>query len=326
MEKDRQLKRLLFDLTNGYSKNEFLGKTIYFKHLGILDQSKLDIDSSAFYDDALAKGLETEKTRLQAIHETREWTDNEELELKQVEFDKENAEKVRRHLSMPSQMQDNRKFIEECNQKIREIQARKMEKVGLTAETFSTSKTNEAYIYHSSYSDANLKTYFFTDEEYDQLTRKELNSLVMTYNDSVMLMSPENIRKLGFSIFFYQYFATCGQNPLTFYGKPSIQMTFYQTLLFREASTFDQIMKSGKEIPEDIMDNPEKIIDWVTMSGNIKEVLESGGEGEGGAKAIFGATPQDMKDLGLDKTGKKNLKDLVPKEGLNIMDMIKLGL
>lgn len=131
---------------------------------------------------------------------------------------------------------------------------------------------------------------------------------------------------------FLNLFYLSGDNIYHFYGKPIINLTFYQIELFSLASNFKNILSEfGNSIPKNIMNDPDKLLEYVELNRNYKKAFPEDKEGEGGGgRGIMGATKDDLETLGIQTTandkfsqklkekGKLSLKDLMEMSGENV--------
>ena len=79
--------------------------------------------------------------------------------------------------------------------------------------------------------------------------------------------------------------------------------------------------------PEDIVNDPDKLIEWADANRNAQEVLEKTKDEEGSASSLVGATPEDLKHLGIDvQTDGISLEKAAAEKGgsLNMEDLMKL--
>ena len=92
---------------------------------------------------------------------------------------------------------------------------------------------------------------------------------------------------------------------------------------------FKSIFQNSEEIPFAIKKDPQKLMDWArNPKGREKarEVMEKAGEGGAG---LFGATKEDLENLGVETTGAGtvSLEEAAKKKGgsLTMKDLMKLS-
>ena len=124
----------------------------------------------------------------------------------------------------------------------------------------------------------------------------------------------------------------CDDNPYYLYGKPIIDLTFYQMEVFSYSRYFRNALSEAKHKPSDeLYDDPEKLIDWLESSKNAEEMLNKGSKKENtkseGAigTSIIGAKKEDLAKIGIDEKG-ISLHDEALKKGgvLSMEDLMKL--
>ena len=122
----------------------------------------------------------------------------------------------------------------------------------------------------------------------------------------------------------------CNDDAYVFYGKPLVQLTFYQIELFGYGRYHKSLIENSEhKPPEEITQDPQKLVEWFQSGKNIKEVLdksETAGK-EGTATSLVGASKQDLKRLGLDNPNETiNLAKKAAEKGgrLSMDDLMKL--
>jgi hypothetical protein len=169
-------------------------------------------------------------------------------------------------------------------------------------------------------------------EEFEELDQYELFNFVSHYSESARKFSHHNLKRIGVSSFFLNYFYLCEDNPYFFYGRPITHLTFYQVELFGYARYFKDLMsKSTIKHPDEYNDDVDKIIDWYESSSNLEKLHEdknmtNGKETAVQAVSVMGATKEDLKKLKQDNTGSVSLEDAAKKKGgsLSFEDLMKL--
>ncbi len=108
----------------------------------------------------------------------------------------------------------------------------------------------------------------------------------------------------------------------------AIHLSFYQTEVFSYGLQFKNILSDTKnKPPEDVANDPDKLIEWADANRNAQEVLEKAKDEEGSASSLVGATPEDLKHLGIDvETDGISLEKAAAEKGgsLNMEDLMKL--
>jgi hypothetical protein len=119
----------------------------------------------------------------------------------------------------------------------------------------------------------------------------------------------------------------CCDKPIDFFGKATTSLTHYQLRLYSYTVMFKSILQSPEEIPFGIRKDPQKLMDWArNPKGREKarEVMEKATEG---GASLFGATKEDLQQLGLETSGAGtvSLEEAARKKGgsLTMEDLMK---
>ena len=118
------------------------------------------------------------------------------------------------------------------------------------------------------------------------------------------------------------------ENPTEFFGKCVCELTYNQVKLLIYTRFFKNVFQQNDKMPQDIKNDPDKIIDYVNANENAKKVMENKNGKENQASSIVGATSEDLEYVGLKAKGQKTLSlaDEAKKKGgsLSMEDMMKI--
>lgn len=331
---ENNLKPIFSEIIKGFSKKsiENIG-TLYFKHINNQDAADIDLYHQQFIDKAKNQGLPTEEEQGSYIIKEGLWSKEKNIRIKDLELFINNLKTTKSKLFIQSQINQ---INEEINKNLNELNALKSEKkelVGFTVEDYASKKINEYYMYVSLYKDENLKEKFFSEEDYSDLENLSILKLIKTYNEVMSRFNDKNLKKIGISGYFSNIFYLSNDDPFIFYGKPLVELSFYQIELFNYGKYFKGILTQAKNRPPDsIMEDPDKLIEWFEGSRNVDEVLNKNSkvaQKDNVATSLVGATSEDLKRLGLRKEEQSNVIDLnkeAAKKGgkLSMEDLIKL--
>ena len=217
--------------------------------------------------------------------------------------------------------------------------AKREELIGFTSEKYAQKKTNEYYVFSSLYKDRDLKEPFFSCEDFDYLSAKELSDLVANYNAVNTKFSSETLKRIALSGFFLNFFYVSEDNPYYFFGKPIVNLTFYQVQLYSFGKNYKNMLQNSKNKPPDEMyDDPDKLTEFFEQGEEAMKVIESldakgkdpleGKEKAGGATSLVGATKEDLERLGLGEDQGEYIslsKEAAKKGGkLDIYELMKI--
>ena len=174
------------------------------------------------------------------------------------------------------------------------------------------------------FKDADLKNLYFTDDEFDELSSDDLSLLIGFYNKTLTEFADSRIQRLVLEDFFTYYMPYC-EDPIHFYGKPIINLTYNQLRLILYARYFKNILSTNDKIPENYRKDPDKLIDYINANEKAKEKMQ---EKDNQATSIVGATKEDYKYINMDKGSAKSvsLSEEAKKKGgsLDMKDLMKL--
>ena len=111
--KQSSLKRILRDVTRGFSVSRFKEKRIYVKHLGLIDQVDIDDYREEHYERAKKRGVPTEAEALEILLENGDWTKEEEKEIETKTKFIEQLIENKSGMYLQSQLDAQEKIIEE---------------------------------------------------------------------------------------------------------------------------------------------------------------------------------------------------------------------
>lgn len=325
--------RLLFaDILRGVSCFYSTGfdHNVYIKHNNTLDYSNIDYIKDKYFKEA-KENLPTLEEKLNFLISERIWSEDREREVRDLKYFLEGLQLTKSKLHLPSQIEQIRGEIEKAEQKILEIETEKSLLIGSTAEGYAEKRSNEYLIWQSSYADANLKNRLFDEAEFDKLEDIKLIYLVKEHNEYISQFNEKNLKKLALSPFFLNLFYLCKNNPFTFYGRPVVELTYFQIQIFGHGMYFKSILQDLKSnnLSEDILNDPDKLVEYYESTKNAEEIIGKGkmsNDYDGPtATSIAGATKEDLKKLGYEVGGNKRVMEALKNKGtLTINDLAEL--
>ena len=298
-QSQNQLFRKLYsDIIQGHTKASFGMKDVFIKHFTSIDQGIIDQKYIDFFDSAVKNGLPTFDIKLEQLKKNKVWTEEDENDISDKKFYIENLQKTKVKLRWFSEIENITKQIKEAEIELAEKLNYKNSLLDLTAENFAQKKVNEVYLFKSLFVDDQLERPLFTPEDFASLDGEEINDLSQVYNNSLKDFEPNNLKRVGLEPFFQNMYCLCDNNPFSFYGKPVVYLTFYQTEIFSYGRFFYNILSSDIKPPEELLKDPDKLMDWYISSNNTKNIQDESKEGN---TVIFGASSQDLKMAGISK-------------------------
>lgn len=317
-------KKSFRDICQGYTLiNCSFGK-LYFKHINISDQVLLDESKEDYLKEAKNRGIPTIEESLINLKEEGYWTDVDERAIKQEEVFLHKITEQKKNTYLKSQIDILNKQLNDSLLKINELKNKRNSYLGNTCEHYAEQRVTEEFLKFTIYKDKNLDTFFYLEEEFDNINSDNLSELIKIYNSILNNFSDSRIQKLVLEDFFSYYMPYC-EDPIHFYGKPIINLTYNQLRLILYARYFKNILSTNDKIPENYKKDPDKLIDYVNANEKAKEKMQ---QKDNQATSIVGATKEDYKYINMDKGNTKNvsLAEEAKKKGgsLDMKDLMKL--
>lgn len=325
-----ELRIVFSDIIRGYSVvNSENYKSVYIKHFSCFDTANVDEYICKHREIAAKQGLLNEKDKLDFLEKEDLWDAKKDVEIEDTKKYIKNLKTTKSRLFLKSQIDAISLQIKEAAEKINKLQEEREAVVGITVESYAEKKANEYYISASLFKSEAVNQKYFSDEDFEDLGAPEMSEVVGAYNLKMEKFKANFLKKIAASNFFLNFFYLCEDNPLTFYGKSVVSLTYYQVELFGYGRYFKQIFSDAKtRPPEDIMDDPDAIIEWFESTKNAKKAMDGSKQNVQGGASLVGATKDDLKRLGMadQHSGSVNLAQEAAKKGgkLNMQDMMKL--
>lgn len=331
---ETNLKIVFSEIIKGYSKKNIQSfGTLFFKHINNQDSADIDIYNQQFLEKAKNMGLPTEKEQEEYLIKEGLWEELKNKRIIELEKFLINLRTTKSKLFLKAQIEQINTEIEKNELELKALKFERKDLIGFTAEDYTVKKINEYYMFISLFKDETLKERFFKEDDYDDLDNKDIISLIKNYNEVNSKFNEHNLKKISLASYFSNIFYLSKDDPFIFYGKPLVELSFYQIELFSYGRYFKGILTNAKnKPPEYLMRDPDKLIEWFEGSKNVDEVLNKNSkvaQKDNVATSIVGATTEDLKRLGVKKdddiAGIDLTKEAAKKGGkLDMQDLIKL--
>jgi hypothetical protein len=323
------LKVIFSEILRGYTlvENKDFGK-IKIKHFNNFDSAELDIKNRYFYEKARDQGLPTREQKIEYLLKEDIWDEKKNKEILNLKTMIAGLKNSKSKVFLQAHIDDINRQLEENQLKLAHLEIQKEELIGFCAENYAQRRINEHYMQKAILKDNG--EFLLSNEDFEDLQQDQLMGLISTYNKNTRKFESPNLKKISLSGFFTNLFYLCENNAYTFFGKPLVELTFYQVELFGYARYYKSLMESSEsKVPDEVRQDPEKIVEWFESSKNAKEVMDKSQTAgkEGSATSLVGATKQDLKRLGLDNPNETiNLAKKAAEKGgsLTMQDMMKI--
>ena len=321
------LKLIFSEIIEGYSfvPSKLFGD-LKIKHINNFDAAKTDIKNHYYFEKAVSQGLEKREDKIDYLIKEKLWDPEKDKQAKKLEDVLRGMRKTKPKLLLQAQIDSINKDIEKNEIELGKILAEKESIIGFTAEEYAQRRINEYYMYISILDENGNR--LFGEDEFQELDEEQVTEIMTIYSKNNEKFKAEVLKKIALEDFFTNIFYLCEDNVFNFYGKPVINLTFYQIEIYSYGRYFKSLIQNSEDkIPDHIAEDPDKLIEWAQSSKNVKEVLEKNSGEEAGASSIMGATKEDLAKAGVDKN--EDVIDLSQKakeQGgrLTMEDMMKL--
>ena len=249
-------------------------KDLFIKHFKEVDLGLIESKYKGCARRAEKQGLSTKVQKLEFLQEEDYWTEEEEQEYLVMSLAVKDAYIHAAKLHDAEQKKHfEENIIKEQESKLQEIVKERSALLEPTIEGYCEKQLNEFYVYHALYKDQELKTPFFSQEEFDELSFIELADLISLYNKETSKFSEKNIKIIAVNPWFLNSFFMCDDDPVKFFGKNVLDLTMYQMNLFSRGKFYKSVLIEGKEPPEqyfeeDALNGLELAADWYNSAAN----------------------------------------------------------
>ncbi len=317
---DFVLRRAFMDIAKGYSIAKVNEQTAYIKHFSIFDQEELDQKYNQRLERLIRQGVISRENKLKELNASGDWTEHDERKIDEQEAFLTSLKNTKKALVIVSQMDQVQGRIEETQEELNKLRGKKESFLSSTAESFANRYLNDLSIYNSFYKDKDLSETFFSHEEFEELERKEIYELIKIYNDCFDSVSLDKIKHLALSGLFVNYFNINENSPNDLFQRPPLELSFYQVNLITYCKIFKSIFKNVPDIPDEVRDDPDQLLEFAESGHKMKEKMEemkrkAAKTGQGRAQSIVGATKEDMENVGMGATESISPMEFLKKKG-----------
>ena len=264
---------LIGEVFDGYTECVFRDAPIYIKHFSIRDQRYIQKYYEKHKNLAVNRGVETEEQILKRLKEDDIWSESDDLKIDGLSFEIKNLKATQKNLFIPSQREKMQKDINEKQREIIKLESKRKEVVGRTAEDYASSRAAEEMLRYFIYEDPELKNLKFSQEEFDDIEDYELLNINTQQMEISNRLSEENLQRAVLRPFFSMYLSLC-ENVNGFYGKSVTMLSAYQLKTVMFGRMFYNIFQYTDNIPENIKDDPEKLLSFLRPK-EIKTVTKN---------------------------------------------------
>lgn len=322
-EKIGHLRKLYKDIVLGFSAYNYAGKPIFIKHFSEIDNAEIEALRSAFASDAKSKGMQEREEKKRILISESLWTEDKEKRIEDLKKEISNLDLVGKNLIIKRQILQNKEKIKQTKTALQEMLKEKDEIFGFCLEDFVDKKVSEYMIFSSFYKDKQLTEKFFTEDEFDRMLEFEMSELISILNGFYVDFAQKQIKRICASPFFMSIFSLAEDNPYHFFGKPISQMTILQVNMFSQGRYFKNLIQSHNEKagpPSDVVEDPDKMLDWYDNITNTKAIEADGVSYVGASKEelqkMAGGNAITVNEFASKKGNLMTTKDFIEMHGL----------
>lgn len=261
-------KTILEQVKLGYSESSFHSRDLFFKHFSILDIEAIREHYEDTLERLLKEGLPSDEDKIKEAQERGLWSESHKTQVSELTHKIKGMNTTLQKAFIPKQVDTLKSRISEAEKELKSlIDQKESLKLG-SAESFARRASNEYYLFFSS-RDKDGEP-FFDQEEFDDLEDSDIIELTLSYNASVGLITPDKLKRIAISPFFVNMFGVC-DNSADLFGGTIIDMTCFQTQLIGYAKQFKHVFQNFQDIPPDIQEDPDKLMEWAVMKSNASK-------------------------------------------------------
>ena len=296
---NQKLYIVLSEIIQGYSERIFRGSPVFIKHFAEAEKTFYYRKHQEFFDKAIKAGIKTEEDALSQAILDEMWSKDDESQIEEMEKFIETMKITKKNLFKERELQQIDKQIAEEREKLEKKITDRKEALGKTAEEYAESRSNSYFIQKCLFKDSELKDFYFTPEEFEDMSYQDLTDYTIFFNCCMDDFREENIQKITLADFFNQYYLV-SDYPMEFFGKPMSKLTDLQTRLIVYTKIFKGIFEQNDNIPENVKKDPEALLGYVDKSKAQKKFeskTKPKNKGNaGGAEMVFGATQKEIQE------------------------------
>jgi hypothetical protein len=317
--------KIYSEICNGFSIGRIsTNKIFYFKHPSLAEHFSLYNNYELNKKIAEKKGVLCEEDKIKEAIDNDWWSHENESKINLLKKTIKNLYVTKEKLLYPSQKEGIDKQIKQNKNILISFEKDRRELIGYTAEEYAENKFLDDLLISLVYKDKNLcEPLFRSEEEFYSLSDKECNKIKNVFNQCTNSFAQDVLKKIAASGFF-QNLVYLNNEPYSFWGKAVYQCSKYQIDLLvygkMYRNTIDAYHKNDKPIPQEVMEDPDKFVDWIENQQNQKEPnkrKKNSNSKNNMVSSYVGATNKDLKSMGVkvEKLKGKSLLELAEEKG-----------
>ena len=321
----KEYRGLFKEIVDGFSAYYVGEKKRFIKHQSTSDLVDFDQVYQMHFDRAIARGLPTEEEIFSDLEKEGVWSKSDDAEIETQKFYLQSLVKNKKNIYLKSALQRVNEQIKEAEKKLNELTSQKENLISNSSERYATNRANDFYMFNSFYKTQDLDEPLYTQEEFENISTKEVTALVRIYNSFHAKFSEKKIQHLAIQDF-YKIYYSFSESTMDFFGKPVVKLNNFQLNLLIYTRIFKNIFEMNDDIPDKIKKDPEALLDYANSS-EAREEVKGKMNDSSSASTIVGATKEDLEELGMNTSSGTSLHEAAKKKGgsLSMKDLMDIG-
>jgi len=289
------------EICKGYSPRKLDGNDVFVKHPTEDDYLDLDLLHTKVKEECEAKGLPFEAEKLKEASDLSLWSEKDEGE---YQSDKKLYHEYNKALDksiLDSQKQKLKEDIDKLYLKLNRSFIERTEVIGKTSDQVIEERKEEHLIKNALFKDKKLKKPFISEQDFDELDREEYDSLKNLVFGATNKFTQDFLNEIAALPFFLNNYLSCKGSVLNLFGKPIVQLTAFQNILFSRAGFYKNVLEQGKSPPDFVYKNPSQLVNWYETTA--KQKGSSGGGGNNTASVSSGKATLKAEAIVSDQAG-----------------------
>jgi hypothetical protein len=290
---ESSLRQTFGDICLGFTQVTYKKSPVFIKHFSHFEQINIELEKEKYFKIAISRKIPTKKEKLDWLIKEGLWSKADDEKIRDIEGYLNGLKKSKEKAFIKSQIDEWNAQIGKTDDELFLLKNKKTKLIGLTAEQYSEQKMENAYIKYSFFKDKECEKLFFTEKEFNRLDDEDIDELFSFYMEYITNCSHQNLKKIAISDFFTSYFYL-KEDCSDFFSKPIYKLSYNQLNLIKYGNYFKSIFKiAGENVPEEALNDPEKLEQWALRSKNAKESAAKHSGNKNGRTAYIGATEKD---------------------------------
>lgn len=321
----KEYRGLFKEIVDGFSAYYVGEKKRFIKHQSTSDLVDFDQVYQMHFDRAIARGLPTEEEIFSDLEKEGVWSKSDDAEIETQKFYLQSLVKNKKNIYLKSALQRVNEQIKEAEKKLNELTSQKENLISNSSERYATNRANDFYMFNSFYKTQDLDEPLYTQEEFENISTKEVTTLVRIYNSFHTKFSEKKIQHLAIQDF-YKIYYSFSESTMDFFGIPVVKLNNFQLNLLIYTRIFKNIFEMNDDIPDKIKKDPEALLDYANSS-EAREEVKGKMNDSSSASTIVGATKEDLEELGMNTSNGTSLHEAAKKKGgsLSMKDLMDIG-